>query len=225
MNPLARSRQRAAATALALSLAAACRSTTSARPAEGAPALDVSADWRALVALDLGATYDILDPQGQQIGWFQKDFGKSLLRSTFNVGVPSQGLEGSGHERNQVLAVLRRFLDIGWPIHFDFTAKDGTPILSVERAWAVRDHYEVNLPAAPNGAHEHQRRPGTPAVPARRQRARAPAADRDQRAAAAGGVAGQPVAQQGAGGAAGGGPAGLAVALVGVAGAGVATAL
>lgn len=56
MNPLARSRQRAAATALALSLAAACRSTTSARPAEGAPALDVSADWRALVALDLGAT-------------------------------------------------------------------------------------------------------------------------------------------------------------------------
>ncbi|GAA2171937.1 hypothetical protein GCM10009846_07880 [Agrococcus versicolor] len=108
--------------------------------------------FKARQAIDLGATYDILDPQGQQLGWFQKDFGKSLLRSTFNVGVPSQGLEGSGHERNQVLAILRRFSDIGWPIHFDFTAKDGTPILSIERAWAVRDNYDVTMPAAPNGA-------------------------------------------------------------------------
>lgn len=108
--------------------------------------------FKARQAIDLGATYDILDAQGGQIGWFQKDFGKSLLRSTFNVGVPSQGLEGSGHERNQVLAILRRVSDIGWPIHFDFTANDGTPILSIERAWAVRDSYDVHLPAAPNGA-------------------------------------------------------------------------
>ncbi len=108
--------------------------------------------FKARQAIDLGATYDILDAQGGQIGWFQKDFGKSLLRSTFNVGVPSQGLEGSGHERNQVLAILRRVSDIGWPIHFDFAANDGTPILSIERAWAVRDSYDVHLPAAPNGA-------------------------------------------------------------------------
>ncbi|SDH86543.1 hypothetical protein SAMN04489720_2652 [Agrococcus jejuensis] len=108
--------------------------------------------FKARQIMDLGATYDITDGAGNPIGWFQKDFGKSLLRSTFNVGVPSQGLEGSGHERNQVLAILRRVIDIGWPMHFDFAANDGTPILSVERAWAVRDVYDVQLPAAPNGA-------------------------------------------------------------------------
>lgn len=108
--------------------------------------------FKARQAIDLGATYDITAPDGSQLGWFQKDFGKSLLRSTFNVGVPSQGLEGHGHERNQVLAVLRRFLDVGWPIHFDFQTADGTSFLSVERRWAVRDSYDVLLPTAPNGA-------------------------------------------------------------------------
>ena len=108
--------------------------------------------FRAQQIMDLGATYDITDGAGQPIGWFRKDFGKSLLRTTFHVGVPSQGLEGTGQERSQLLAILRRISDIGWPMHFDFAANDGTPILSIERAWAMRDVYDVQLPAAPNGA-------------------------------------------------------------------------
>ncbi|UFU02797.1 hypothetical protein LQF12_15130 [Ruania suaedae] len=108
--------------------------------------------FKAQQVMDLGATYDIVDGSGQQIGWFRKDFGKSLFNTTFHIGVPAQGLEGSGHERNAFVAFARRFLDIGWPVHFDYTAAHGAPILAIERAWLLRDVYDVRLPEAPNGA-------------------------------------------------------------------------
>lgn len=108
--------------------------------------------FQAQQVMDLGATYDIVDASDQQIGWFRKDFGKSLFNSTFHVGVPAQGLEGVGSERSAFVAFARRFLDIGWPVHFDYAAADGTPILAIERAWMLRDSYDVTLPAAPNGA-------------------------------------------------------------------------
>ncbi|WP_232822043.1 LURP-one-related/scramblase family protein [Desertihabitans aurantiacus] len=108
--------------------------------------------FKARGIMDLGTTYDVTDAIGQPIGWFRKDFGASLLRSTFHVGVPQQGLEGSGQERSQLVAVLRRFTDFGWPVHFDFAAAGGVPIMTIERRWSLRDAYQVELPAAPNGA-------------------------------------------------------------------------
>ncbi|MFX4271360.1 hypothetical protein ACQBAR_12195 [Propionibacteriaceae bacterium Y1685] len=108
--------------------------------------------FKARSVMDLAATYDITDGQGQQIGWFKKDFGASMLRSTWLMGVPHQQLEGRGHERNQVVAILRRFADFSWPIHFDFTAANGAELLSVERGWGLRDAYDCQLPVAPNGA-------------------------------------------------------------------------
>ena len=38
--------------------------------------------------MDLGAGYDITDEHGQPLGFFRKDFGASLLRSTFHVEGP-----------------------------------------------------------------------------------------------------------------------------------------
>lgn len=64
--------------------------------------------FRARRKLDLGAIYDVTDAQGAPIGWFRKDFRRSLTRSTWHVGVPAQGLEAVGSERNQTVAVLRR---------------------------------------------------------------------------------------------------------------------
>ncbi len=117
--------------------------------------------FKARRKLDLGALYDVFDASGQPIGWFQKDFKASLLRSTWHVGVPHQTLQGSGSERNQTVAVLRRLWDllpligdipIPWQFHFDFTTADGTPILTSQKRIGLRDTYDVTFPAAPNGA-------------------------------------------------------------------------
>ena len=65
--------------------------------------------FKARRKLDLNAGYDITDEGGAQIGFFRKDFGASLLRSTFHIEGP--GYTGTGRERNQVVGLLRRFTD------------------------------------------------------------------------------------------------------------------
>jgi len=95
--------------------------------------------------IDLNAGYDITDESGAQIGFFRKDFGASLLRSTFHVEGP--GWTGTGQERSPVVAVVRRFVDIPFlPIHFDFVDPAGQPLLTVERQGSVRDRYTVHVP-------------------------------------------------------------------------------
>jgi len=95
--------------------------------------------------IDLNAGYDVTDESGAQIGFFRKDFGASLLRSTFHVEGP--GYTGTGQERSPLVAVVRRFLDIPFlPIHFDFVDPSGQPLLSVERQGSVRDRYTVHVP-------------------------------------------------------------------------------
>jgi uncharacterized protein YxjI len=115
--------------------------------------------FRARTRLDLGATYDVTDASGQPIGWFRKDFGKSLLRSSWHLG-SADGLEAFGTERNQNVALARRawemlpfVSDLPSPFvfHFDFTAPDGTLVLSSERRRSLRDRYEVHVPVADNG--------------------------------------------------------------------------
>jgi uncharacterized protein YxjI len=101
--------------------------------------------FKARAVMDLNAGYDIFDEQGQQIGFFRKDFGASLLRSTFHIEGP--GYTGRGQERSQAVALLRRFADIPFlPIHFDYEASDGQPLFSVERQGTVRDRYTVRVP-------------------------------------------------------------------------------
>ena len=101
--------------------------------------------FKARKMMDLNAGYDIFDEQHQQLGFFRKDFGASLLRSTFHVEGP--GYPGTGQERSQAIALIRRFSDIPvLPIHVDYTSSDGQPLISVERRASVRDHYTVNVP-------------------------------------------------------------------------------
>lgn len=101
--------------------------------------------FKARARLDLNAGYDITDEAGQQIGFFRKDFGASLLRSTFHIEGP--GYSGTGQERSQLVAIVRRFTDIPFlPIHFDYVGADGAPLLGIERQGSVRDKYTVHVP-------------------------------------------------------------------------------
>lgn len=100
--------------------------------------------FKARKAIDLGSGYDVYDEAGAPLGFFRKDFGKSLLRSTFHLSGP--GLEATGQERNQVVAILRRFVDLPFTFHFDFVDPTGRPVMSVDRQFSMRDRYTVSVP-------------------------------------------------------------------------------
>ncbi|WP_218938376.1 hypothetical protein [Modestobacter altitudinis] len=110
--------------------------------------------FKARQRLDVHAEHDVLDENGVPLGSFSKQFGASLLRSTWNLSVP--GLEAVGQERRMSVAVLRRVWDllpyvgdvwVPFVFHFDFTdTATGRPVLVSERQKAVRDRYTVTVP-------------------------------------------------------------------------------
>jgi uncharacterized protein YxjI len=109
--------------------------------------------FKARKRLDLGSGYDVFDANGQSIGWFKKEFGKSLLRSSWQLSAP--GLETDGTERNATIAAVRRIwqfvpfvgeIPLPFIFHFDFKDRGtGRPVLSVERKVSVRDRYRVTV--------------------------------------------------------------------------------
>lgn len=111
--------------------------------------------FRARQRLDLGATYDVTDAYGAPIGWFRKDFGRSLLRSTWHIGAP--GIEATGTERNSTVAVIRRLWEIvpllsdlpsPFVFHFDFVDPSGQMVMSSQRRRSLRDRYDITVPGA-----------------------------------------------------------------------------
>ncbi|MCX6395524.1 MAG: hypothetical protein NTV23_03465 [Propionibacteriales bacterium] len=99
--------------------------------------------FKARQVMDLGAGYDVFDERGEAIGYFQKDFAKSLLRSTFKLNGPY--VNAVGQERNQAIAIIRRFVDFPFTFHFDF--HDGANlVMSVDRQFSLRDRYSVTVP-------------------------------------------------------------------------------
>ena len=102
--------------------------------------------FKARKVIDLGSGYDVLDAAGNPIGMFRKDFGSSLVRSTWHLEQP--GIPPIiGQERSTAVAVLRRFAEsLSWlPYHFDFTV-NGHPVFSVDKQWGLRDRYIVDIP-------------------------------------------------------------------------------
>jgi uncharacterized protein YxjI len=101
--------------------------------------------FKARQALDLAAVYDVFDASGATIGWFQKDFAASLLRSSFHLGAP--GVDAYGQERNHAIAIVRRFVELPFAFHFDFTDKvSGQVVMTSERQMSLRDRYTVTVP-------------------------------------------------------------------------------
>jgi hypothetical protein len=109
--------------------------------------------FRARQRLDLGAGYDVLDASGRPIGAFRKDFGQSLLRSTWHLETP--GLQVTGTERSRTVAVLRRLWNLvpvvgevpaPFVVHFDFVDAGDRLVLSSRRRVAARDRYDITVP-------------------------------------------------------------------------------
>lgn len=109
--------------------------------------------FKARKAIDLGSGYDVTDANGQPIGWFKKEFGKSLLRSSWQLS--GGHVHANGTERNPTIAVVRRVwefvpfvgeIPLPFIFHFDFTDQEtAQPVLSVERRISVRDRYRVTV--------------------------------------------------------------------------------
>ncbi|MGA4506907.1 hypothetical protein ACQB6R_01065 [Propionibacteriaceae bacterium G1746] len=100
--------------------------------------------FKARKVMDFNSGYDVFDEAGAPIGYFKKDFGASLFRSTFHVEGP--GFAGTGQERSQLVALLMRFGDIPFlPIHFDYNDSSGAPLFSIDRQGSVRDKYTVDV--------------------------------------------------------------------------------
>ena len=110
--------------------------------------------FKARQRLDVAAQHDVYDEYGNALGMFSKQFGASLLRSTWNLSVP--GLEAVGQERRLGIAILRRVWDylpvvgdvwVPFVFHFDFVdTATGAVVLVSERQKAVRDRYTVTVP-------------------------------------------------------------------------------
>jgi uncharacterized protein YxjI len=108
--------------------------------------------FKARKRIDLAATYDVTDPQGQPIGNFRKDFKASLLASTWHLEQPGLGVT-TGSERSKFVAILRRVwnfvpyvenLPFAWPYHFDFAA-NGQETFSVDKKFGLRDRYVIEI--------------------------------------------------------------------------------
>jgi hypothetical protein len=110
--------------------------------------------FKARQRLDVHAEHDVFDESGRPLGYFSKQFGASLLRSTWNLSAP--GIDAVGQERRPLLAILRRvwtmipYLGDVWipfVFHFDFVdTATGQVVMISERQKAIRDRYEVRVP-------------------------------------------------------------------------------
>ncbi|TFV86367.1 hypothetical protein E4P40_12995 [Blastococcus sp. CT_GayMR20] len=110
--------------------------------------------FKARQRLDVHAEHDVFDEYGRPLGWFSKQFGASLLRSTWNLSAP--GIQAVGQERRLFIAILRRLWDfipyigdiwVPFVFHFDFVdTATGQTVMVSERKKAIRDRYDVTVP-------------------------------------------------------------------------------
>ena len=98
--------------------------------------------------------HDVLDAAGQELGLLEKAFGKSLLRSHWIVRDRGGNVLFESHESSWVIALIRRFADLGpdwlslltW-LPFNFVLKrNGEQIGTYKRVLGkLRDRYVMEL--------------------------------------------------------------------------------
>jgi uncharacterized protein YxjI len=109
--------------------------------------------WRikARSMMEFSGRYDVTTPEGETIGVLGKVFGKSLLRSTWQIlDVAGQEL-AIAQERSPAVAILRRVIDVVpygdfVPIPFHFTIDAGERhIGDLNRRLGFRDTYDLDV--------------------------------------------------------------------------------
>jgi uncharacterized protein YxjI len=98
--------------------------------------------------------HEVLDANGAVIGMLEKDFGRSLLRSHWHVRDTSGAELLEAHESSWIIALLRRFGDIGsewfslleW-LPFNFVLRSGDHQVGTYKRvlGTVRDRYVLEL--------------------------------------------------------------------------------
>src|SRR5918911_2839372 len=98
--------------------------------------------------------HDVLDASGQELGLLEKAFGKSLLRSHWIVRGPGGDTLFESHESSWIIAIVRRFADLGpdwlsiltW-LPFNFVLKRGDDEIGTYRRvlGKLRDRYVLEL--------------------------------------------------------------------------------
>jgi len=114
--------------------------------------------FRAEKVLDVHGKYFVEDEKGELISYFQKQFGRSLLNSTWNMLDGDESVKLTINESNMALAILRRY--VGWlpfigdlleiatnfiRYHFSFRTSDGTEVGMYRKTTLFRDHYLLSL--------------------------------------------------------------------------------
>jgi uncharacterized protein YxjI len=122
---------------------------------------------KARQRFDPRARYDVTAPDGSKIGEIQKVFGKSLLRSTYQMFDAAGNEVAVAQERNRFVALFRRLVGfipyIGdyadWlPIayHFDFIRGEEKLGSHNRQLWKFRDVYTIDM--SPDSGHTVDRR-------------------------------------------------------------------
>jgi uncharacterized protein YxjI len=98
--------------------------------------------------------HEVLDADGAVIGMLEKDFGRSLLRSHWRVRDAAGTEVLEGHESSWIVALLRRFADLGpelfslltW-LPFNFVLlREGRQVGTYKRVLGkLRDRYVLEL--------------------------------------------------------------------------------
>jgi uncharacterized protein YxjI len=68
---------------------------------------------KSKTVLEFRGRHDVLDETGQVIGLLGKDFGRSLLRSHWSIRDAEGDILFEAHEASWIVALLRRFADLG----------------------------------------------------------------------------------------------------------------
>jgi uncharacterized protein YxjI len=104
-----------------------------------------------------GSRYDVVDAHEGNIGLLHHEFGKSLLRTTWNVLDANEEPVAVARERSQVMAILRRGIDfvpdVGGliPIPYTFDILSGDQVIGkIDRKFQLRDRYVLDLSGDPD---------------------------------------------------------------------------
>lgn len=109
---------------------------------------------KAKTVFEFRGRHEVLDAEGHVIGQIEKVFGKSLLRSHWRVRDAEGNELFEAHEASWVVAILRRFADLGpdwlslltW-LPFNFVLKQGDEQVATYRRvlGKLRDRYVLEL--------------------------------------------------------------------------------